>query len=54
MNHYSSLDQINRSNVSRLELAWQYNTLDSGLFQCNPIIIKGLLYGISAAGKPLA
>ena len=54
MNHYSSLDQINRSNVSRLELAWQYKTLDSGLFQCNPIIIKGVLYGISAAGKAFA
>lgn len=54
MNHYSSLDQINRSNVSRLEVAWQYNTLDSGLFQCNPIIIKGVLYGISAAGNAFA
>ncbi|MDP1795786.1 MAG: PQQ-binding-like beta-propeller repeat protein [Daejeonella sp.] len=54
MNHYSSLDQINRSNVSRLEVAWQYNTLDSGVFQCNPIIIKGVLYGISAAGNVFA
>lgn len=54
MNHYSSLDQINRSNVSRLEVAWQYNTLDSGVFQCNPIIIKGVLYGISAAGNAFA
>jgi len=53
-NHYSSLDQINKSNVGRLELAWQYNTLDSGNFQCNPIIIKGVLYGISAAGKVFA
>jgi len=54
MNHYSSLDQINRSNVSKLEVAWQYNTLDSGVFQCNPIIIKGVLYGISAAGNAFA
>jgi quinoprotein glucose dehydrogenase len=54
MNHYSSLDQINRSNVSRLQVAWQYNTLDSGVFQCNPIIIKGVLYGISAAGNAFA
>lgn len=53
-NHYSSLDQINKSNVSRLEVAWQYKTLDSGLFQCNPIIIKGVLYGISAAGNVFA
>ena len=45
-NHYSSLDQINRLNVNKLEVAWQYNTLDSGVFQCNPIIIKGVLYGI--------
>ncbi|MCF8453502.1 MAG: hypothetical protein K9G42_09885, partial [Pedobacter sp.] len=54
MNHYSSLNQINKSNVKRLELAWQYNTLDSGVFQCNPIIIKGVLYGISAAGNVFA
>ena len=54
MNHYSSLDQINRSNVSKLEVAWKYNTLDSGVFQCNPIIIKGVLYGISAAGNAFA
>ena len=54
MNHYSSLDQINRSNVNKLEVAWQYNTLDSGIFQCNPIIIKGVLYGISAAGNAFA
>jgi len=53
-NQYSSLKQINKSNVSRLELAWQYKTLDSGLFQCNPIIIKGVLYGISAAGNVFA
>ena len=50
-NHYSALDQIDKSNVNQLELAWQYNTLDSGNFQCNPIIIKGVLYGISAAGN---
>ncbi|MES3018412.1 MAG: pyrroloquinoline quinone-dependent dehydrogenase [Bacteroidota bacterium] len=54
MNHYSSLDQINRSNVNKLEVAWKYNTLDSGVFQCNPIIIKGVLYGISAAGNAFA
>ncbi len=53
-NHYSSLDQINRLNVNKLEVAWQYNTLDSGVFQCNPIIIKGVLYGISAAGNAFA
>jgi quinoprotein glucose dehydrogenase len=53
-NHYSYLDQIDKSNVSKLELAWQYNTLDSGNFQCNPIIIKGVLYGISAAGNVFA
>jgi len=54
MSHYSSLVQINRSNVNKLEVAWKYNTLDSGVFQCNPIIIKGVLYGISAAGKVFA
>lgn len=53
-NHYSFLDQIDKSNVNQLDIAWQYNTLDSGNFQCNPIIIKGVLYGISAAGNVFA
>jgi quinoprotein glucose dehydrogenase len=49
-NHYSPLEQVNRSNVSKLKKAWEYHTGDtSGQMQCNPIIVDGLLYGTSAS-----
>ncbi|HUJ22776.1 MAG TPA: pyrroloquinoline quinone-dependent dehydrogenase [Bryobacteraceae bacterium] len=44
---YSNLDQINRSNVRKLEVAWTFDTGDSfpgSEMQCNPIVIDGLLY----------
>jgi len=53
-NHYSLLDQINRSNVQQLQVAWEYHTLDSGQVQCNPIIVDGVLYGMTAATRPFA
>lgn len=54
MSHYSTLSQITKENVDQLEVAWQYNTADSGDFQCNPIIIDGVLYGTSAASNAFA
>src|SRR5690606_1377988 len=53
-NQYSGLDQINADNVKNLQVAWQYNTADSGDFQLNPIITDGVLYGISAASNVFA
>ena len=53
-NHYSALEQINTSNVHNLKLAWEYHTNDSGQIQCNPIIIDGVLYGLTAAAEPFA
>ncbi|GAA4445322.1 hypothetical protein GCM10023091_36820 [Ravibacter arvi] len=52
--HYASLDQINGDNVSRLKIAWIYESGGSDTvrnrtqIQCNPIIIDGILYGVSA------
>ncbi len=54
MSHYSTLTQITKNNVDQLEVAWRYNTADSGDFQCNPIIINGVLYGLSAASNVFA
>ena len=55
---YSSLDQINLSNVSRLQVAWRYSTGDAEeqgtQIQCNPIVIDGLLYGTSPKLKVFA
>ncbi len=53
-NQYSGLDQIHTGNVDQLTLAWEYHTGDSGQMQCNPIIIDGVLYGMSAAVQPFA
>ncbi|MDQ3537151.1 MAG: PQQ-binding-like beta-propeller repeat protein [Bacteroidota bacterium] len=53
-NHYSTLDQINTSNVTQLKVAWEYHTKDSGQIQCNPIMVDGILYGMTAFTQPFA
>ncbi len=47
-NHYSILDQFTQENVDQLQVAWTYNTPDTGQMQMNPIIVDGILFGISA------
>jgi quinoprotein glucose dehydrogenase len=51
---YSSNDQINQNNVKQLRVAWSYQTPDSGQMQCNPIVIDGTLYGVTASSKMFA
>lgn len=53
-NHYSTLEQISPANVNQLEVAWEYHTLDTGQIQCNPIIVDGTLYGMTATTQPFA
>ncbi len=59
-NHFSPLKQINPSNVHRLSLAWDYDaggadtSTNSTQMQCNPIIIKGIMYGVSANTQAFA
>ena len=53
-NHYSGLAQINRANVSRLEVAWQFDTGETGGLQSSPIIVTGVLYGITPTQKIFA
>jgi quinoprotein glucose dehydrogenase len=53
-NHYSPLNEINLSNVNKLTVAWAYHTRDSGQLQCNPIIVNGILYGMTASALPFA
>ncbi|HEX5152993.1 MAG TPA: PQQ-binding-like beta-propeller repeat protein [Parafilimonas sp.] len=53
-NHYSPLTGINKTNVQQLKIAWEYHTLDSGQIQCNPIIVNGILYGMTATTRPFA
>jgi quinoprotein glucose dehydrogenase len=53
-NHYSTLSQITLENVSKLKQAWVYHTGDSGQVQCNPIIIDGVVFGMTASSQPFA
>src|SRR6266404_8756772 len=41
---YSALGQINRSNVSKLEVAWRYPTGDNNKYSFNPIVVDGVMY----------
>jgi quinoprotein glucose dehydrogenase len=55
--HYSSLAKIDTNNVSQLQVAWVYHTGDAGdmtQIQVNPVIIDGVLYGVSPKLKLFA
>jgi quinoprotein glucose dehydrogenase len=52
--HYSSLAQINRSNVKQLQLAWSYDTGEKGGMQTSPLVVGRMLYGISPTQKVFA
>jgi quinoprotein glucose dehydrogenase len=53
-NHYSELSQITLENVSSLRQVWEYHAGDSGQMQCNPIIVDGVVYGMTASSQPFA
>jgi quinoprotein glucose dehydrogenase len=53
-NHFSSLAQINRKNVKSLEVAWTFDTEESGGLQTSPIIVDGILYGLTPTQKVFA
>ena len=53
-NHYSALTQINPENVTNLKIAWSYSTPDSGQMQVNPIIVNGILYGVTSTVQAFA
>lgn len=58
-NHYSSLTEIDTSNVQQLHVAWEFHTGDADTsahsqIQCNPIIINGIMYGTSPMLKVFA
>lgn len=57
--HYSPLTQITPENVGQLELAWTYaseggDATKLGQIQCNPLVIGGVLYGVSPWMKVFA
>src|SRR5579862_1232514 len=42
---YSTLTQINKSNVKQLQVAWMFDTGEPGAMQTQPIVVDGVLYG---------
>jgi len=57
--HYSSLTQVDTGNVTQLQVAWEYHTRDADTanhsqIQCNPIVVDGILYGVSPQLKLFA
>ena len=53
-NHYTTLSQITPENLAHLKVAWSYTAPDSGQMQMNPIIVDTLVYGVTAALRPVA
>lgn len=56
---YSSLNEIDTNNVSNLKVAWVYHSehddsTKKGSMECNPIIVNGILYGVSPKMKLFA
>jgi quinoprotein glucose dehydrogenase len=58
--HYSPLTQVTEANVQSLQVAWTYasggadTVRNSTQMQCNPIIMDGILYGVSANTQAFA
>src|SRR5436853_7888072 len=47
---YSALDQINRSNVSQLQVVWSFPVAGTVIF--NPLVVGGVMY-LQASGNAL-
>ena len=54
--HYVDLNQINKSNVSQLDVAWVYPAGDDHAYLFNPIIVDDELWKVAASTQihPLA
>lgn len=58
--HYSEASQISAENVGQLKVAWTYasggadTVFHRTQMQCNPIVIDGVLYGVSANTQAFA
>ena len=51
---YSSLKQINRTNVAQLKVAWTFDTHETGGLQTNPLVIGRTLFGFTPSQKVIA
>jgi quinoprotein glucose dehydrogenase len=51
---YSSLQQITRTNVKQLQVAWTYDSGETGGLQTQPIVVDGVLYAYTPTHKTFA
>jgi quinoprotein glucose dehydrogenase len=51
---YSTLSQINRSNVQQLAVAWTYDSGETGGLQTQPIVVDNVLYAYTPTHKTFA
>lgn len=57
--NYSSLEQINEDNVSKLKIAWRWKTDNFGpnpefYFKSTPLMVKGVLYTTTGLSRSIA
>lgn len=52
--HYSTLKQINRSNVQKLQVAWEFDTGQPGGLETTPIVVDGILYAFTPSQQLIA
>ena len=52
--HYSDLTQINRDNVTKLTVAWTYDTGEGGGLEDSPIVVGNVLYTGTPSGGVIA
>jgi len=51
---YSSLAQITRSNVSKLQVAWTFPTGDNNKYFFNPVVVDGVMYVLAKSNSIVA
>ena len=51
---YSTLTQINRANVRKLQVAWRYDTGETGGLQTQPLMANGLVYANTPGHRVIA
>jgi glucose dehydrogenase len=51
---YSALNQINRGNIARLEVAWRFSTGDHLKYDFNPLMARGLLFVLAKLNSIVA
>src|ERR1700683_112319 len=52
--HFVALDQINRSNVSQLQVAWVYPAEDNHAYLFNPIVVDNVMYVLAKNSSLIA